>query len=109
MNERKVVGTWHWRRGSAVSAWFLLVCWLHLTLWGPNSGVGDHPFLGPLVILHAAKTPLEYGIGVSLWAVLGAGLCLPAFRFTATALALCFCAAVAWVGISMAIAGSASC
>ena len=81
MSEQAVSSAWHWQCGAVASAAFLLACCLHMALsMTPNTSWEHHPYSGPLVVLHTARQPLDYLIGLLMWAILGPGLCLPAFR-----------------------------
>jgi hypothetical protein len=110
MTDQGINCKWHWRRGLAVSAGFLLLCLLHMALsMTANTSWEHHPFSGPLIVLHTARQPLQYVVGGLMWLVLGAGICLPAFRVTVGTVIACIASSVVWVSISMWTATVASC
>ena len=92
-----------------MSAGFLVACGAHVAAsMTPNTSWEHHPFLGPLVVLHTARQPLDHAVGGVTLAALGTGLCLPAFRANAATVVVAVLSAVAWVGISILAAASAS-
>ena len=106
MDERE----WHWRRGLMGALLFLAVCVAYMrSSMSPDATWEHHPFSGPLIVLHTAREPVDYVVGIALLAVLGGGLCSPVFRVSFWTLLLAFLSALAWVNVSAAMARIAAC
>jgi hypothetical protein len=92
-----------------MSTAFVPAGWLHMAVARtPNTGWEHPPISGPLVVLRTAVRPADSVIGGVPWATLGAGLCLPAFRVSVPTVAASIASAVAWVGMSLRAAATAS-
>jgi hypothetical protein len=101
MNDRMEGSGWNLHRGVVTSVAFVTASLLHIGMMSPNTSWEHHPLSGPLIVLHAASRPVDYVIGVMLWLVLGAGLCMPAFRASICTAVMCIVAAILWVSISI--------
>jgi hypothetical protein len=92
---------WHWKRGVAVVIAFMSACYAHMAIsMTPNTSFEHHPFSGPLSPIHSYVTAEGKIFGWIALAVLGAGICLPGFRFHFATVAIATVSVGAWILLS---------
>lgn len=96
---------WDWFQGGVLHTVFLIACCLHMGLsMSPRATIENHPFSGPLLMVQTAAQPIEYAVGLLLWGLLSAGICLPAYRRNGWTIAASVVSMVAWIFVSLPLA-----